>query len=55
MGQHHSGNQSRLTILSGNAEVCTVGAIGVVIDIQNELLLKIRQLDRLTNLRFLQD
>ena len=50
MRQRHSCDKSRLAVLSGNTEVSAAGAMRVVIDIQNELLLKLHQLDRLTNL-----
>jgi hypothetical protein len=39
-----------ITILSGNAEIGTAGAMRVVIDVQNKLLLELHQLHRLTNL-----
>ena len=48
MRQYHSCDQCRLTVLSGNAEVCTADAMRVIIDIQNKLLLTLYQL---TNLR----
>jgi len=50
MRQHHSCYKSRLAVLSGNAEVCTAGAMWVIIDIQNELLLELHQLYRLTDM-----
>ena len=50
MRQHHCCDQCRLTVLSGNTEVLAAGAIRVAIDIQNELLLELHQLDRLTDL-----
>ena len=48
--QYHCCDQCRLAVLSGNTEVSAAGAMRVVIDIQNELLLKLHQLDGLTNL-----
>ena len=55
MRQYHSCDQCRLAVLSGNTEVCAAGAMRVVIDIQNELLLELHQLDRLTDLRAFRD
>ena len=51
MRQYHCCDQCRLAVLSDNTEVCAAGAMRVVIDIQNELLLELHQLDRLTDLR----
>ena len=51
MCQHNCYNQCRLAILSGNTEVRAVGAMRVIVDIQSELLLKLHQLVRLTDLR----
>ena len=38
-----------------DTEVCAAGAMRVIIDVQNELLLKLHQLDRLTDLSALWD
>ena len=50
MCQYNSCDQCRLYILSGNAEISAAGPMRVVIDIQNELLLKLHQLEGLTSL-----
>ena len=55
MCQHDRCNRSRLNVLSGNAEVSAAFSVRFVVDIQNELLLKFHQRDRLNNLRALWD
>ena len=51
LGQHFICNQSRRTVLSGKAEVSAAGPMRVVLAIQNEVLMKLYQLDCLTNSR----
>ena len=50
MCQYNSYDQCRLYVLSGSAEISAAGPVRGVIDIQNELLLKLHQLNRLTDL-----